>query len=223
MKKYLFTLLLISVVAVAGGIVYVSMPREDAVVDFEISAEDFSMVVNTEKQIKYSLSINPSRVYVEMFEDDSTILTIEKRAHKSFFAQAVGIGSTTLTIYAKYGKSEATKVINVYVVSDESELVDLVPENFESAVNKDNITNCTISENTINMSLGMQARFSASLGTITLTDAQIQNTNPELEIERIDLISFYTFGITASATGTFDIRVVLNNSITFDVSVVVTE
>ena len=220
MKKYLFTFLLIAVVAVAGGITYFSVSKNDDDVEFDVYAENFSMVVNTEKQIKYTLSINPSKVFVQMFEDDSTILTIEKKENGVFFAEALEVGSTTLTILAKCGKSEATKIITISVVGDESEIVEPAqpPQSFEGAT--ENLTNCIISENTLRLSVGTQGRFSISLSGINLDDVYIENTNAELIFDNIDIVSVYTYGVTASQVGMYNIRFILNNSIVYNVVVI---
>ena len=221
----MFTLILIAIVAVVGGVVYVSAPKDNAVVDFEVYAEDFSMVVNTEKQIKYTLSINPSHVYVTIFEDDSTILTVEKKQDGAFFANALRVGLTTLTILAKHGGSEATKAIRVLVVSDESEIVDPieVPENFEGVINKDNLVNCSISENTLRMNIGVQAMFTVSLSGINLENVYIENVNDELAFQNIDIINPFTYSIESSQTGVFSIRIILNNSIVYVASIIVEE
>ena len=217
MKKYLFTILLIAVVAVAGGITYFSVPKNETEVDFDVDAEDFSMVVNTEKQIKYTLSINPSKVFVQMIVDDETILTIEKKDNGAYFAEALEIGSTSVTILAKCGKTEVTKIITISVVGDESEIVEPAqpPQSFEGAT--ENLTNCIISENTLRLSVGIQGRFSISLSGINLDDVYIENTNVELIFENIDIVSVYTYGVTASQGGEYNIRCILNNSIVYNV------
>jgi len=220
MKKYIYTFILVVFVALVGGIVYLTIPKDDVGTKLNIYAEDFSMVVNEQKQIRYTLSVNPALVFVEMHEDDSNILTIEQRDDGTFVANSHGVGATTVTISARYGSFEAMKIITISVVSDQSQIIATVdpPETFEEIVRQ--TQNCSVSGNVVNISVGEVAVFTIAIEGVNIENLYFENTNSNLSVEEVDVVMPFMYEISTTQAGSYAIRFVLNNNTVYNVSVV---